>query len=72
MGLTAGALMSLNARGLAALTIGFVPEVYIPWWIIWTGSGVVMLIAIAASLWPAWTAARTEPLTLLQSGRAAT
>jgi len=71
MGLSAGALMSLNARGLAALTIGYVPRPDVPWSIIWSGSAVVMFIAIVASLWPAWNAARTEPLALLQAGRAA-
>jgi hypothetical protein len=29
----------------------------------------VLVVAILASLWPAVTVARTEPLTLLQSGR---
>ena len=71
LGLAAGALMSLNARGLSALTIGYVAPPDPPWGIIWAGSGVVMFIAIAASLWPAWTASRTEPLQLLQAGRAA-
>jgi putative ABC transport system permease protein len=70
MGLTAGALMSLDARGFSHLVIGIVPPVTVPWGIISTGTGIVMLIAILASLWPAASVARTEPLSLLQAGRA--
>ena len=70
LGLSAGALMSLNARGLGRLTVGYVPPISIPWPIIWCGTAAVMLIAILASLWPAWNVSRAEPLSLLQAGRA--
>jgi len=71
LGLSAGALMSVNARGLSRITIGYVPPVVVPWGIIWAGAGTVMLISLLASVVPAWNVSRTEPLTLLQAGRAA-
>jgi putative ABC transport system permease protein len=71
LGLTAGALMSVNARGLSALTVGYVPPVTIPWGIVAIGSAAIMAISILASVVPAWGVARTEPLALLQAGRAA-
>ena len=71
LGVAAGALMSLNARGFSRHTIGYVPPVDVPWNIVWIGTGLVMLISILASLWPAASVARSEPLRLLQAGRAA-
>jgi putative ABC transport system permease protein len=70
LGLSAGALMSLNARGLSAILVGFVPELAVPWTIVWVGSLAIMVISLAASLGPALGVARTEPLELLQAGRA--
>jgi len=70
LGLAAGALMSFNARGFSRHTIGYVPPLDVPWNIVWIGTGLVMLIAILASLWPAASVARAEPLRLLQAGRA--
>lgn len=70
LGLAAGALMSLNARGFSRHTIGYVPPVDVPWNIVWIGTGLVMLIALLASLWPAASVARAQPLRLLQAGRA--
>jgi putative ABC transport system permease protein len=63
--------MSVNARGFGRHTIGYVPPVDVPWNIVWIGTGLVMLISILASLWPAASVARAEPLGLLQAGRAA-
>jgi putative ABC transport system permease protein len=70
LGLAAGALMSLDARGLSRLTIGYVPPVAVPWNVVWVGSLAIMTISIVASIWPAVSVARTEPLELLQAGRA--
>ncbi|HEV2292781.1 MAG TPA: FtsX-like permease family protein [Tepidisphaeraceae bacterium] len=70
LGLAAGALMTLNARGFSRHTIGYIPPVDVPWNIVGIGTGLVMLIAILASLWPATSVSRAEPLRLLQAGRA--
>jgi putative ABC transport system permease protein len=70
LGLTAGALMSLDARGFSHLAIGVVPPISVPWGIIAIGTGIVMVLTILASLWPATSVARAEPLSLLQAGRA--
>jgi putative ABC transport system permease protein len=71
LGLSAGALMSLNARGLSAILIGFVPELAVPWTIVGVGSLAIMVISLVASVGPALGVARAEPLELLQAGRAA-
>jgi putative ABC transport system permease protein len=70
LGLSAGALMSLDARGLSRITIGYVPPVAIPWHVVGLGSLAIMMISIGASIWPAVSVARTQPLELLQAGRA--
>jgi putative ABC transport system permease protein len=70
LGLGAGMEMSFNARRLSELVIGHSPPIAVPWGIVLTGAGVVMLITLGASLWPAISAARAEPLKLLQAGRA--
>ena len=70
LGLLAGAVMSANARGLSAITIGYVPPVNVPWAIVIIGAGAIVLISLVASLWPAWSVSRAEPLALLQAGRA--
>lgn len=71
LGLSAGLLMTLNARQLSRLVMGFEPPLAIPWTILGIGVGVVMLISILASLIPAISVARAQPLSLLQAGRAA-
>jgi putative ABC transport system permease protein len=71
MGLTAGALMSVDARELSRVVTGYYPPVVVPWAIIGFGTALVMFITLLASLWPALAVARTEPLSLLQAGRAA-
>jgi putative ABC transport system permease protein len=70
LGLAAGALMSVNASGFSRNMIGYAPPIVVPWTIVGLGTGAVMLIAILASLWPATTVSRSEPLRLLQAGRA--
>jgi putative ABC transport system permease protein len=71
LGLAAGFLMSSNALGLSGSLYGYVTEMLVPWPRIAVGVGVIMGISLLASLWPAGSAARSEPLSLLQSGRAA-
>ena len=70
LGLTAGTMMSIDARQLSALTVGYAPPVAVPWEVIWIGTAIVMGLSILASLGPAIVTARSEPLTLLQAGRA--
>ena len=70
LGVAAGFVAAVNARGLSHTLIGYAPPMVVPWGIIWIGVGTVMGIALLASLWPAVSVARSEPLTLLQAGRA--
>ena len=72
MGLAAGFLMAVNGLSLSREIIGYVPEIAPPWGLIGLAMGVTLAISLLASLWPAAHVARTELLTLLQSGRAAT
>jgi putative ABC transport system permease protein len=72
LGLLAGLHMSIDARQLSASIIGYKPPMVIPWAIIWIGMAVVLFISLLASIAPAVGVARSEPLSLLQSGRAAT
>ncbi len=72
LGLAAGAVMAVDAKALSRLTTGYAPPTAVPWGVIGIGVGIVMAISLLASLWPAITVARTEPLSLLQAGRAAT
>jgi putative ABC transport system permease protein len=70
LGLAAGFEMAVDANRLSAVVTGYKPDMFIPWPIIWVGVGIVMLISLLASLWPAVSVARSEPLSLLQAGRA--
>lgn len=71
LGLGAGLEMSLNANRFSRLIIGYGPPIDVPWMVVILGVGIIMAVSIVASLWPALSTARTEPLKLLQSGRAA-
>jgi putative ABC transport system permease protein len=71
LGLLAGVEMAANAHVLQAAIIGYNPPLVVPWKMVAFGVAVVMFVAIAASLWPAASVARAEPLMLLQAGRAA-
>jgi putative ABC transport system permease protein len=71
LGLTAGIEMSIDARELGVLTIGYNPPLAVPWGMNWLGTAIVMGLSMLASFWPALSTARSEPLTLLQAGRAA-
>jgi len=71
MGLSAGLLMSFNAKALMVHMSGYNPPTVIPWDMLGIGTAIVVAIALLASFWPAWNVARSEPLSLLQAGRAA-
>jgi putative ABC transport system permease protein len=71
LGLCAGFIMAANARQEARVVVGYIAPVAVPWAIIFVGTGAVMVVSVLASLWPAISVARSEPLTLLQAGRAA-
>jgi putative ABC transport system permease protein len=71
MGLVSGLLQSVDARRLSQITVGYLPPVAIPWDMIGLGVGIIMAISMLASIGPAILTARSEPLFLLQSGRAA-
>jgi putative ABC transport system permease protein len=71
LGLGCGMILSFDARELAGDVLGYLPPMVIPWGYVGIGSGAVMLVSIAAALWPAWSVSRTEPLMLLQAGRGA-
>jgi putative ABC transport system permease protein len=72
LGTAAGFLMSINGMSLNRAIIGYVPGMTIPWGPIFLGMAITLAISVLASLWPATHVARTQTLTLLQSGRAAT
>ena len=69
-GLAAGMLMSIDANAFAITVAGYQPPLVIPWNYIIIGLLSVLLIAVLASLWPAIVVADSEPLALLQAGRA--
>ncbi len=71
LGLSAGAIMTANARLFSLKMIGFLPPLTVPWVVLLVAAGAVVLISLAASIWPAVSTARTQPLTLLQAGRSA-
>jgi len=50
---------------------GLSPPLVIPWPKLAIGFGATLLLCLAAALWPAISTGRTEPLRLLQEGRAA-
>jgi len=70
LGLMGGVGMTLDANKLGAVVTGYAPPIAVPWPIIFAGVAAVLVISVAASVWPALAAARSEPLTLLQAGRA--
>ncbi|HEY7116403.1 MAG TPA: FtsX-like permease family protein [Tepidisphaeraceae bacterium] len=71
LGLAAGFLFSFNALGLSRHLLGYVPDLAPPWSMVAAGAAILMGVSLLASLWPAALVARSQPLTLLQSGRAA-
>lgn len=72
LGLAAGMEISVDARRLGGAVLGYSPAMQIPWTIVLGGCAALVLVALAASFWPAAGVARTPPLELLQAGRAST
>lgn len=70
LGLAAGFLMTLDANGLSKYILGLVVPLNVPWKIVGAGVLIVVATSLVASLWPAGSVARAEPLSLLQAGRA--
>ena len=64
-------LISVDANALSVTITGFKPPMVVPWGVVAIGLAAVMFIALGASVWPAVSVARREPLSLLQAGRAA-
>jgi putative ABC transport system permease protein len=50
---------------------GLAPPLVVPWAQLSVGFGMAMGLCLLAALWPAISTGRTEPLRLLQAGRAA-
>lgn len=71
LGVIFGILLSTNANRLYATTIGFDPPLILPWDVIAWASVFVLLMGLLATLAPAISTARKQPLALLQAGRAA-
>ncbi len=71
LGLSLGFLMSMDAMGMVRAMIGYAPAMTPPWGTLSIGVGAVLVVAVIAGLWPAISVAKTEPLELLQAGRAA-
>jgi putative ABC transport system permease protein len=71
LGTAAGLEMSVNAVAVQVDVTGYAPDLFIPWNYVALGAGIILVVSILASLWPAILVARTQPLDLLQSGRAA-
>jgi putative ABC transport system permease protein len=72
LGTFAGLELSMNAESMMVNITGFRPPLVIPWNFVELGGGLVLVVSILASLWPAAWVARAQPLDLLQAGRAAT
>lgn len=71
LGVGAGLELSVNAEAVQVAVTGYAPPIFIPWLYVLIGIGVVMLVSMLASIGPAILLARTQPLDLLQAGRAA-
>jgi putative ABC transport system permease protein len=72
LGVAAGLEISIDAGKISGDILGYRPDMQIPWAIVAGGCLALLSIAIAASLWPALSVARAQPLDLLQAGRAST
>jgi ABC-type antimicrobial peptide transport system permease subunit len=70
LGLAAGLEIGVDARKLSGDVLGYAPPMQVPWAIVACGCLAVVVVSLAASLWPALDATFTQPLDLLQAGRA--
>lgn len=71
LGVTAGILMTLNARQLQEWVVGYVPPLRMAWDVIGIGVGVIAAVSVLAALIPAIQTSRTGVLRMLQQGRSA-
>ena len=71
LGIIFGIVLANNAKHLYAAALGFDPPLILPWDLIAIASVVVILLGLGATIIPAIGAARRQPLSLLQAGRAA-
>jgi ABC-type antimicrobial peptide transport system permease subunit len=72
LGLAMGFLLSVNALGITKSVIGDIAPMTPPWPMIGMGVGIILVVSLLAGVWPSASAARSQPLELLQSGRAST
>jgi putative ABC transport system permease protein len=70
LGVPAGLQLAIDAEAVQVAVTGYAPPLFIPWNFVALGAGVILAVAILASLGPAILVARTQPLDLLQAGRA--
>jgi putative ABC transport system permease protein len=70
LGVPAGLQLAIDAEAVQVAVTGYAPALFIPWNFVLMGVGVIIAVAILASLGPALIVARTQPLELLQAGRA--
>jgi putative ABC transport system permease protein len=71
LGLVAGLEIAIDARQLTFNVLGYSPPMQIPWGVIAGGCVALVAVALGASFMPALGVARSQPLELLQAGRAA-
>jgi putative ABC transport system permease protein len=71
LGLAAGFELAIDAWQSWGKFFGYSPAIVVPWETIAVGMCVIMIVCVIASVWPATHVARSEPLSLLQAGRAA-
>jgi putative ABC transport system permease protein len=71
LGLACGLDVAVSANRLAANVIGYNPPLDVPWGIVGLGAGLVVSVSLLASVWPAVSVARSDPLGLMQAGRSA-
>jgi len=69
MGIACGAVLTFGSRAILALTIGHRPPFVVPWDVVGLGACAVIGVSVIASILPAVSVARREPLGLLQAGR---
>ncbi len=70
LGVMGGLELSFDGRGLWKKVVGYAPPIDVPWDVVGIGVAIIVGVALIASLYPAARAAREEPLSLLQAGRA--
>lgn len=71
MGVGIGLILAACGGAMLTVVLGVPLGMVIPWSIIFMACGAMVVLAFLASLWPAISVARREPLRLLMAGRAA-